>query len=206
MDLLEDLYSLSGPALEAKTEEIELLTSQAHSDARESVRLQAALPSGAAPIGTVLAAFVQPTLTSVSPSGKRLDAEGVMCITLIYLPMDSDVPCSVKVREPFAMTFPVEAQDGVQAQAYAIETIVGPTTSDRAELRCVLGLHAVQHGVSRIRCVREVETNEQEKQPRGFVLVWPEKGETRWEIARRLRVPQENLRAAGKNALLAFRK
>ena len=129
-----------------------------------------------------------------------------MCMTLIYLPMDSDIPCSVKVREPFAMTFPMEAQDGVQAQAYAIETIVGPTTSDRAELRCVLGLHAVQRSMNRIRCVREIEETEQEKQPHGFVLVWPEAGETHWAIARRLRVPQENLRAAGKNALLAFRK
>ena len=183
-----------------------MLASQEHGEARESVRLQAALPSDAAPIGTMLAAFVQPTITSVSSSGKRLDAEGIMCVTLIYVPLDSDIPCSVKVREPFAMTFPLEAQPGVQAQAYEIETIVGPTTSDRAELRCVLGLRTVQHQVCRIRFVREIEETEQENQPRGFVLVWPEAGETRWETARRLRVPQESLRAAGKNALLAFRK
>jgi len=204
--LLEDLYSLSGPALETKTEELELHAAQICSDARESVRLQAVLPSGAAPIGTMLAAFVQPTLTSIEPSGRRLDAEGIACITLIYLPVDSDIPCSVRVREPFAMTFPIEAQEGIQAQIYTIETLLGPTTSDRAELRCVLGLRAVQHDVCRIRFVREIEEIEQEKQPHGFVLVWPEAGETRWDTARRLRVPQESLRAAGKNALLAFRK
>ena len=129
-----------------------------------------------------------------------------MCVTLIYLPVDSDIPCSVKVREPFAMTFPVEAQAGVQAQAYEIETIIGPTTSDRAELRCVLGLRTVQYDVNKVCCVCEIEESEQEKQPRGFILVWPEEGETRWEIARRLRIPQENLRTAGKNALLAFRR
>jgi len=206
MQLLEDLYSLSGPALEARTEELELHGSETHAQARESVRLQATLPSHAAPIGTVLAAFVQPTLTAVSPSGRRLDAEGVMCVTLIYLPVDSDVPCSVKVREPFAMTFPLEADDGVRAQAYAIETIVGPTTSDRAELRCVLGLDAVRHGVSRVRAVREVEQTEEEKRPHGFVLVWPEAGESRWETARRLRVREESLRPAGKGALMALRK
>lgn len=206
IELLEDLYSLSGPALDVKSEEIELLASQEHSGARESVRLQATIPSGAAPIGTMLASFVQPTLTSVLPSGRRIDAEGIMCVTLIYLPVDSDIPCSVKVREPFAMTFPVEAQAGVQAQAYEIETIIGPTTSDRAELRCVLGLRTVQYDVNKVCCVCEIEESEQEKQPRGFILVWPEEGETRWEIARRLRIPQENLRTAGKNALLAFRR
>ena len=129
-----------------------------------------------------------------------------MCITLIYLPVDSDVPCSVKVREPFVMTFPVEANENVRAQVYEIETILGPTTSDRAELRCVLGLHAVQHGVDRIHAVCSVETEEQEKQPRGFVLVWPREGESRWETARRLRVREDSLRPAGKSALLAFRK
>ena len=94
----------------------------------------------------------------------------------------------------------------MRAQAYAIETILGPTTSDRAELRCVLGLHAVQHDVSRIRAVCGVEMLEQEKQPHGFVLVWPEAGESRWQTASRLRVREESLRPAGKNALLAFRK
>ena len=205
-ELLEDLYSLDGPALETKTEELELHAAQTYGEARESVRLQTTLPSGAAPIGTMLAAFVLPTLTAAVPSGRRLEAEGIMCITLIYLPVDSDVPYSVCVREPFAMTFPIEAQEGVQAQIYMIETILGPTTSDRAELRCVLGLRTVQHQACRIRFVREIEENEQEKQPHGFVLVWPEAGETRWQTARRLRVPQESLRTAGKNALLAFRK
>lgn len=206
IELLGDLYSLSGPALEAKTEELEVQAAQTYSESRESVRLQVTLPSGAAPIGTMVAAFVQPTLISAVPSGRRLDAEGIMCITMIYLPVDSDVPCSVKVREPFAMTFPIEIQKGVKAHVYTIETIMGPTTSDRAELRCVLGMRAVQHDMCRIRFVREIEEVEQEKQPHGFVLVWPEAGETRWETARRLRVPQESLRAAGKNALLAFRK
>jgi len=206
MQLLEDVYSLSGMSLEANKEEIQLHACETHSDARESIRLQAMLPAGAAPIGTVLAAFVQPTITAAAPSGKRLDTEGVACITLIYLPVDSDVPCAMKVREPFAATFPVEAKDGVRVRAYVIETLIGPTTSDRTELRCVMGLRAVQHEVNGICCVREIEESQQEKQPHGFILVWPEEGETRWETARRLRVREESLRPAGKHALLAFRK
>lgn len=206
VELLEDIYSIDGPVLTAKTEALELHACEKHDNARESMRLQVMLPSGAEPIGTMLAAFVQPTVTAVSPSGRRLDTEGIMCVTLIYLPADSDVPCSVKVREPFAMTFPVEAGESVRAQAYAIETILGPMTSDRAELRCVLGLRAVEHGTVRIRAVYDVETAEQEKRPHGFVLVWPKAGESRWETAKRLRVQEESLRPAGKSALLAFRK
>lgn len=164
------------------------------------------MPKDAPPIDTVLAAFVQPTVTGVSPSGRRLDAEGVMAVTLIYLPVDSDIPYAVRTREPFAMTFPVEAGEGVSAQAYAIETTPGPTTSDRAEVRCVIGLRTTHHGIRRIVGVTDVERLPPAKQEHGFVLVWPARGESRWQTAKKLRVCEESLRPAGKNALLAFRK
>ena len=206
MEAVGDLYSLSGPVLEPAAEEIELHTSEHTADARESVRIQAALGADAPPVGLVLAAFAQPTLTGLTPDGRRLDAEGIMNVTLIYLPQDSDIPYAVHTREPFSMTFPVEAQPGVSGSAYAIETAPGPSTSDRVEIRCVLGLHTVQHGTQRVRVVTDVTQKPEEKQERGFVLVWPKGGETRWDTARRLRVAQESLRPAGKNALLALRR
>lgn len=205
-EAVEDLYSLSGPVLEPAAEEIELHTSEQAADVRESVRVQAALGADAPPVGLVLAAFAQPTLTGLTPDGRRLDAEGIMNMTLIYLPQDSDIPYAVHTREPFTMTFPVEAQEGVSGYAYAIETAPGPSTSDRVEIRCVLGLHTEQHGTQRVRVVTDVTQKPEEKQERGFVLVWPKNGETRWDTARRLRVAQESLRPAGRNALLALRR
>lgn len=206
MTLLEDLYSLSGPVLEPVTEAFDVHADEEHIQARESTRIQVTMPKDAPPIDTVLAAFVQPVLSGVSPAGRRLDAEGVMGVTLIYLPVDSDIPVSVRVREPFAMTFPVETEAGVTAQLDAIECTAGPATSDRAEVRCVLGLTAVRHGVTRVTGVTDVTEGEEQKQEHGFVLVWPAAGETRWDTARRLRVAQEALRPAGSGALLAFRK
>lgn len=205
-ELLEDLYSLSGPELLPVTQALNVHTFEETTQARESTRIQVTLPKDAQPIDTVLATFVQPTLTGVTPAGRRLDAEGVMCVTLIYLPVESDIPCAVRTHEPFAMTFPVEAGEGVTAQAYAIESSAGPSTSDRAEVRCVLGLRATQHGIRRVVGVTDVEQGPARKQEHGFVLVWPGANESRWETARRLRVAQDALTPAGKNALLAFRR
>lgn len=205
-ELLEDLYSLSGPDLQPVTQELNVHTFEETMEARESARIQVTLPKDALPIDTVLATFVQPTLSNVAPDGRRLDAEGVMSVTLVYLPVDSDIPCAVHTREPFSMTFPLEAGEGVTAQAYAIESSAGPSTSDRAEVRCVLGLRAVQHGIRRIVGVTDVEQGPVRRQEHGFVLVWPAAGESRWDTARRLRVAQDALTSAGKNALLAFRK
>lgn len=206
IEVLSDLYSLSGPVLEPVTETIHVHTCQRHMHARESTRLQVTLPSDAPPIGAMLAAFVQPMVTASEPAGRRLNVEGIMQVTLMYLPMDSDIPYAVHTREPFSMTFPLEAQPGVQARAYAIETMLGPATSDRAELRCVLGLHALQHGVAQLQVVTDVAQQMETRQERGFVLVWPAEHESRWDTARRLRVREESLRPAGAKALLAFRR
>ncbi len=205
-DVLEDLYSVQGPAIEPRTEEADICACPAEGKARESVRIQATVPEDAPPMETVLAAFALPVLSSVSPAGRRLSAEGVMGITLIYLPVDSDIPYAVKMREPFSMTFPLEAGDRVRAQVQAVECSVGPATSDRVELRCVLEMHTQQQEVQRGRIVTDVQEIPEEMHERGFVLVWPAPGESRWDTARRLRVPQESLKPAGTNALLAFRK
>ena len=204
--VLEDVYSLSGEVLEPVREPVEPLFCEEISYARESVRVQAAMPSDAPPVATVLATFAQSVLTGAAPAGRRLDVEGLMNITVIYLPVDSDVPCSVRTREPFAVTFPVETGEGVQAELSVIETTAGATTSDRVELRCVLGLRAVRRGVGRAQTVTDIEQKPAPRQEHGFVLVWPAEGESHWETARRLRVSEDCLRPAGKRALLALRK
>ena len=136
--MLEDLYSVSGDALIPQKERFDVHAFEESSDVRESIRLPIALAKDAPPIGTALAAFAQPTITAVTPAGKRLDAEGVMAVTLIYLPMDSDIPMAIHTREPFAMTFPIETTEDAQVQARVIEATPGPATSDRAggALRC----------------------------------------------------------------------
>jgi len=206
MTLLDDLYTLRGEEAVPVREEIAVHTCRMSTDARESLRVQASLPEGAPPMGEMLACFVQPSLTALNPSGRRLDAEGTLKITLIYLPVDSDIPYAVHVREPFAVTFPVEAGEGVRGLLTAQESSAACVTSDRAEVRCVLGLHARAHGIRRLRAVTDVEMRPSEKAGNGFVLVWPAEGETRWETARRLRVAPESLKSAGNNALLAFRR
>lgn len=204
--LLEDLYSVTGDELIPQTETFDIHQFEESADARESTRLQVALPKDAPPIGSVLTAFAQPTITAVAPAGKRLNAEGVMAVTLIYLPMDSDIPMAVRSREPFEMTFPMEAADDALTQAHVIEATPGPATSDRAEVRCVVSLHMVKHGVRPTAAIVDVEQRPAARQERGFVLVWPAKGETRWQTAKRLRVAEEELHPAGKGAVLAFRR
>lgn len=204
-ELLEDLYSLAGPEAQPVVKTIQVHTFEENAQARESTRVQVTLPQDAPPIDMMLAAFVQPTVVDAQPAGRRLNTEGIMRVTLVYLPVDSDIPVSVQAAEPFSMTFPIETGEGVRAQAYAIEASAGPSTSDRAEVRCVLGLRARRHGTTALNGVTDVQMLPAAQQEHGFVLVWPAAGESRWTTARRLRVAPDSLRPAGKGALLAFR-
>ena len=206
VELLEDLYSTQGPILEPKVEDVELCLGAPTEEARESLRIAAQLPAGAPAAETVLAAFAQPILSSVSSAGRRTGADGVMNITIVYLPVDSDIPCAVKMREPFSMTFPLEGNEHIRGQLQTVECACGPATSDRVELRCVLALRVKRQEKRLVHLVTDVLQRPEEKTENGFVLVWPAPGESRWETARRLRVPQESLRPAGANALLAFRR
>jgi len=204
--LLEDLYSTEGPLLVAKTQEVGVYTSRECGSARESVRIQAALPADAPPMETVLAVFANPLHADYESAGRRLSAQGVMELMILYLPVDSDIPYAVRTREPFSMTFPVETGEGAQVQMTVIECGIGPATSDRVELRCVLGVEARVQETKLVRVVTGVDQLPEEKTAHGFVLVWPAPGEDAWETARRLRVPQESLRPAGTGAMMAFRK
>ena len=204
--LLTDLYTLSGPPLEPVTERFQVITAREAASAQESLRLQVTLPRDVPPVDTVLCAFAQPVISAVTPAGRRLDAEGVAGLTLIYLPQDSDIPYAVHVREPFAMTFPVEMGEGACAQLEAMETSASAITSERVEVRCLLNIRAVRRVTQTVTGVTDVTEMEETQTERGFVLVWPAEGETRWDTARRLRVAEEALHPAGKRALLAFRR
>ena len=204
--LLEDLYSTEGEVLEPVFDQLDMISSEEKAVARESTRVQAALPANAPPIGRVVAAFSRPKLTGVRHGSKRLHAEGIMDITLIYLPSDSDIPYAVRTREPFFMTFPAEIGEEAEVYLHTIETGIGPSTSDRAELRCVLGMKAVCRKIAHVKAVTDVTSRPAEKLAHGFVVVWPQEGETRWETARNLRVPGDSLKPAGRRALMAFRK
>jgi len=204
--LLTDLYTLSGPVLEPVTERIRVMSAREAASAQESLRLQVTMPRDVPPVDTVLCAFAQPVASGVTPAGKRLDTEGIVGLTLIYLPQDSDIPYAVHVREPFAMTFPLEMGEGASAQLEAVEVSASAITSERVEVRCLLNIRAVRRVTQMVEGVTDVREGEAQEAERGFVLVWPAKGETRWDTARRLRVAEEALRPAGKRALLAFRR
>ncbi len=193
-EVLTDAYTTSGDELRLSRETTRLRTGDNRMHAAESGKTALLLPDGAKPVRTMLAAFATPVMTSFVQQGSRLITEGVLETTLLYMSGEGDVPASVQVEAPFRMAFAASAapEDIVALTAANVEAV--PVTSDRVELRYIL--HAEVEGVQveLVSLVSDAAAVPAAATTGDIVLYFTQPGEGTWDIARRYRIPESELR------------
>ncbi len=188
--LLADAYTLSGPDVALTKQTMPLHTQDVYAVARESGKQMIQMPESSAPVGNVLAAFVHPTIASYERIGGRVTVEGVLTITILYLPQDSANPTSVQREEPFAITFPVSLPEGTLVSMAPLEVDAMGITSDRVEVRYVMQLTGMATQTKPVDVVTDAEEVSGTTQDGGVVLYYAQPGETLWDVARRYRVDE----------------
>lgn len=193
--VLTDAYTTSGDDLRLERTQLRLRTGDRRQQVAESGKAAILLPEGARPIRTMLAAFATPVLTAFSQQGSRLMTEGVLESTLIYMSDEGSTPVSVQVEAPFRAAFAASAapEDIVTMSATNVEAV--PVTSDRVELRYIL--HAGVEGMESqaVSVVMEAAAVPATETTQDIVLYFTQPGEGAWDIARRYRIPESELRA-----------
>jgi len=193
-EVLIDAYTTSGDDLRLTSTPMTIRTGDNRMHAAESGKASLLLPEGAAPVRTMLAAFATPVMTSFSQQGSRLVTEGVMEATLIYLSDDGAAPVSARVEAPFRTAFAANAaqEDILTLTAANVEAV--PVTSDRVELRYIL--HADVEGIQgeSIALVTDAAAIPAAPTTSDIVLYFTQPGEGAWDIARRYRIPESELR------------
>lgn len=194
VEVLSDAYTTAGDDLRLNGSTMNIRTGDDRMHAAESGKVTLLLPEDALPVRTVLAAFATPVLTSFTQQGNRLITEGVMEASLIYMTDGSDMPVSVRLEAPFRTAFAASAapEDIVLLSAANVEA--SPVTSDRVELRYVL--HAEVEGVNagETAVVTDAAAIPAAAPTQDIVLYFTQPGEGAWDIARRYRVPESELR------------
>lgn len=194
-EILTDAYTTAGDELRLERSRVRLRTGDHRIHAAESAKASLLLPENAPPVRTMLAAFATPVMTGFVQQGSRLLAEGVLEATLLYMSGDGETPVSAKVEAPFRTAFAASAspEDIISLTAANVEAV--PVTSDRVELRCVL--HADVEGVqaSAVSLVTEAAAIPAGETTGDIVLYFTQPGESAWDIARRYRIPEKELRA-----------
>lgn len=194
-ELLTDAYTTEGDALRLTAVPMTVRTGDSRIHAAESGKAPLLLPEGAKPVRTMLAAFAVPVLTSHAQQGSRLIAEGVLETTLVYMSAEGDTPVSARVDAPFRTAFAASAapEDILTLSLDSVEAV--PITSDRAELRYILHLEADGMQTQHVSAVTEASAVPADVPVKDIVLYFTQPGETAWDIAKRYRIAQSELRS-----------
>ncbi len=191
--ILTDAYTTSGDDLRLTRIPMTIRTGDSRMHAAESGKASLLLPEGAKPLRTMLAAFTTPVMTGFTQQGSRLITEGMLETTLVYM-SDGDVPVAARVEAPFRAAFAATAapEDIVTVSAANVEAV--PITSDRAELRYILQAEIDGVQAETVSLVSEAAPIPAAATTGDIVLYFTQPGEDAWDIARRYRIPESDLR------------
>ena len=208
-EVLADAYPLTEDPFAAVQEEVRFIHEDEQLEQTQTLLLEVELPASSPGLGEILGAFAAPVALDIVGE-ESAQAEGLMRVSLLYR-TGGEVPLAVYEREvPFALEFP--EVDG-RADVRAVE--MGYVTAERvsqsqAQVRIPLTLRAERVGTADIAVVTEIaEEGEPVALPVGAVLYYPKPEETLWEVARRYRIAEEELRQRnpeGKSPVLVYRR
>lgn len=212
INVLEDAYTLEGEEIALSRETFRAHTGDSGISAHESGKAIISIPDGAEPIGTVLAAFAQPVLGTHEQQGERVRVDGVMDITLVYLPMDSDIPVSASQSTPFSTAFSGRADGDTWIALSCDEVTGGKITSDRAEVRYGLNLQSNSSHNETVSIVTQMENTPERATAGGVIVYYPTREESLWDVAKRYRVDEAklseqngNIKAVSGDPILIFK-
>ncbi len=193
VSLLLDAYTTEGSDIVPELMPVRRALRHSYVHTAESGKLTLML-DGQPPARTPLRAVLRPVMTDVVRSGGKLNVEGVMEVTLLYMTDDSEVPQSYFTEEPFKMGFACELNrpESISLQAGNVE--VSGITSDRVEVKFILHLSCLDIQLGDEPLVSDVTQKPSEPPESGIIMYFSQSGETLWDIAKRYRVSCESLK------------
>lgn len=192
--LLDDAYTTCGEDLRLSGREVICRTGDHSQQAAESGKTMLILPEGSKPVRTVLCAFATPVAKAWEQTGGRLTVEGSLAVTLLYMTDEDDTPRSISMKEPFRITFAASADKDDFISLSCSEVEASAITSDRVEMRYIMHLSVNGTQTETLRLVTEVLPVASGGVDGSIVLYFTQPGERLWDIARRYRVPEKEIR------------
>lgn len=189
LTVLDDAYTTSGDALTLTAQTVSCRVDDGFCQAAESGKAMLMLPEGSPAVRGMLCGFALPVMTGRERIGGRLNVEGMLEVTLLYMTDDSPAPVAVRMEEPFRMTFAAQTGEEDFIALTMTDVDVNAVTSDRVEMKYIMHLQASGTRTREVRLVTDAACAPAEEIPGGIILYFTQPGETLWDIARRYRVP-----------------
>lgn len=191
--LLLDAYTTEGESLSLDTQTVRRALSHRQVHTAESGKLTLLL-DGQPAVRTPLRAALRPVITDLTRAGGKLNVEGMMETTLLYMTDDTEVPQSYQTEEPFRMSFACDLSLPESLILTPGNIEVTGITSDRVEVKYILHMDCYDVQLAGEELVTDVITLPAEKAEPGIILYFSQAGESLWDIAKRYRVSLDSLK------------
>lgn len=194
-----DVYTTEGCALEVTRGTLNVCSGIDRTQFTESVRGTVLLGENAPGVGTVTAVRVRPEIGQWQGEEGRGRIEGVLEAEVLYMPGGSDLPTATRAELPFEVEVPGVLSDDSWISVEVVSAEANALMSDRLELKTMLAVQCETRRRAQVTVVEQVSEGEQIQRRPGMVLLWPETGETAWDIGKRYALPVENVeKSSGK--------
>jgi len=193
MEALRDVFTTGGEGIETRSQHVLFRSGTVNDQTAESGKTVLLLPEGSPRVKTALLAFARPIVVKAEPQGGKLKVDGILETTLIYQTEDSAVPISINQEEPFQALFSTEALPEDTLTLTASQAEASPITGDRVELKDILRLNAEGVRKTEADVIIDAVAAEAPTTEKGIALYFMQPGDTLWEIAKRYRIPTEDI-------------
>lgn len=194
---LRDVYTTSGNALEVTLDEISICSAIDRVQLSESVRGTVLLGENAPGVGTVVAVRVRPDIAEWRNENGKGRIIGLLEAVILYMPGGSDLPASTQAELPFEIDVPTELTDESWISIEAVSAEANALMSDRLEMKTMLSISCETRRRSQETVVEDVAEGAPIQRRSGIVILWPNEGESGWEIGKRYALPVERVVGEG---------
>ena len=199
-NVITDVFFTGDSDVQTQEGELSFCTDMISEQTAESARVQLLLPENAPRIKTVLCAFARPVLAGASEQNGKMTVDMALHTTLLYMTEDSGIPLSYTTDMPLRMTFSCAAQEEDMLSLTASHVEASVVAGDRAELRCVVTLHASGARFEKTQVVSHVERNEKTAPVHVLALYITQPEERLWDVMKRYRLSEKAIKALNEQA------
>lgn len=197
--LVTDVFLTGNSDVQCEGETASFCTEIINEQTAESARWQMLLPEQSPRIKQVLCAFAQPVLAGAREQNGKMNVDLMMRSTLLYMTEDSGIPLSFTTEEPLRMTFSGEAQAEDQLSLTTSHVEASMIAGDRAEIRCVVTLHAGGARFEQAHTIRHLEKIDQTAQPT-LALYITQPQDHLWDVMKHYHLSEKALKQMNEQA------
>lgn len=144
-------------------------------------------------VSQVLCCVGRPAIMQTDCSDDSVTVEGVMELQAVYMPLSGEDVLAAALEAPFTATFRAELPEDAPMLLEAFDCECVPVTSSQMELKCTLALHGEACAQHTWQVAMDAQEVEGRSTPRGITVLMAQRGDTAWDLAKRFRVPPDEL-------------